>query len=107
MKNPKNFKLKIVPIWGNSFVEFHWSINKGLSWNVIKYCDVDGVWEGIYDMYSMIPVRHGLTLNSNFDFEKDKWSTYEKVIEYDKKEREKVKKNNEDLILQQKNMKKK
>lgn len=102
--DPSKFKLKLVPIWNDSYVEFHWSINNGLTWNVIKTCSRDGCGCGIYDMYSMQPVRYKIHFYSEnqFEPEKRKWSTYDLVMKYHNEQLEMVSKNNQSLLAQQK-----
>lgn len=85
--NPEDFKLRIVPAWfSNEWIEFEYTANGGRSWKRVHgayapflgHVDYDWKWE---------PVHYKLG-NGNFDHEKEKFSSYQKILDYERSEEE-------------------
>jgi hypothetical protein len=92
------FKLKIVPSWFSSdYVVFKYK--KGIFWHTIHCCSETGY--GIYDMckWDYLTYRIG---EGNFDYEKEKFSTYDKIKEFEAEEWKELIDNNKKLKEEQK-----
>jgi len=89
------FKLKIVESWfSKKYVEFKYTKN-GIFWKKIYCCKPPSLYHIDYD-YTWEPLFYKLG-NGNFDCEKENFSTYEKIKEFEKQEWEKYIKGNESL----------
>jgi len=83
--NPEDFRLRIVPAWfSNEWVEFEYSGNGGETWKrvhgankpYLDHVDYDWKWE---------PVHYQLG-DGDFDHEKKKFSSYQKILDFEEKE---------------------
>lgn len=99
------FKLKIVRSWfSDEYVEFKYTKN-GIFWKKIYYCeppflgclDNDYIWE---------PLSYRLG-NGNFDYEKEMFSTYEKIKKFEEQEWKKYIEGNESIKRQREEMRQK
>lgn len=86
--NPEDFQLRIVEAWySKNRIAFEYTANGGQSWKTIKHAnppflghiDYDWEWEDL--TYSLG--------SGDFSFEKEKFSSYQKILDYEK-EQEKI-----------------
>lgn len=108
--NPEDFKLRFVESWfSDKYVALQYSANGGKTWKTIKKASKpisnDDYWE---IEYLIFPLKND---EQFFKDIKDGFPTYQSVIDYENKQKEKVNsKNNEldeQLILKRKNKVKK
>lgn len=84
--DPENFKLKIVPAWFSSdYVSFQFSANGGESWETI-YCASEPYLGHIDYDWEWKPLTYRLSYDSTFKHEKEKFSSYQKILDYESNE---------------------
>lgn len=99
------FKLKIVESWfSEKYVEFKYTKN-GIFWKKIYCCRPPFLGHLDYN-YTWEPLCYGLG-GGNFDCEKEKFSTYEKIKEFEKQQWEEYVKGNKSVKRQRNEMKQK
>lgn len=84
--DPQMFCLKIVKSWfSDSYIHYKYTANGGLTWKYVHYAaypacglDYDWHWERI---------SHSFNEHSNFDHEKEMFGSYQKILDFEAKER--------------------
>lgn len=83
--NPEDFKLRIVPSWfSKDYVELEYSANGGKTWKRI-YCAAAPFFGSIDYDWKWEPLHYRLG-NGDFTYEKEKFSSYQKIIDFEKSE---------------------
>lgn len=102
--DPENFKLKIVPAWFSSdYVSFQFSANGGESWETI-YC-ASPPYLGLVDYdWEWKPLAYRLNSGSTFKHEKEKFSSYQKILDYEANELKKFKEGQVSINKQRKDI---
>lgn len=97
--NPEDFRLEIVESWfSEDYVEFRYSANGGKSWKNIYHAnppflgniDYDWKWETLtYELGS-----------GDFRAERERFSSYQKILDYEKEQEKKYYEGQESVIRQ-------
>lgn len=83
--NPEDFQLRIVESWfSNEYVQFEYSANGGRTWKTIYHAEPPFLGSINYD-WDWKPLSYSLG-NGNFRFEKEKFSSYQKILDYEKEQ---------------------
>ena len=83
--NPEDFKLRIVPAWfSNDWINFEYSANGGRTWKKVYGAYPPFLGSADYD-WKWEPVHYQLG-NGEFTAEKGKFSSYQKILDFEKKE---------------------
>lgn len=92
------FKLRIRPLsYNNDWVQFEYTANGGLKWKPI-YCAVHPFLSSIDYDWGWQTYKRKLTPLSNFDHEKEMFSSYQKILDYEAKEKEKMIQGQQEII---------
>jgi len=88
--DPSMFKLRIRPLLNdNELIQFEYTANGGLKWKPI-YCSESPFLGSINYDWGWQTYKRILTPLSNFDHEKEMFSSYQKILDYEAKEKEKM-----------------
>lgn len=92
------FAVEVIPSWfSKDYVSFRYTNNGGITWHTIYgahspylgLIDYDWTWE---------PVTYKLNLyNPDFSYEFERWGSIEKISEWEKSEKERMKRGNEEV----------
>ncbi|MFA5153781.1 MAG: hypothetical protein WC554_14565 [Clostridia bacterium] len=81
--DPKDFKLRIVPSWfSEDYVSFEYTANGGKTWKTIKCADSPFLNSLEYD-WKWKTLSYRLTYNADFSHEKEKFSSYQKIKDFE------------------------
>ncbi len=100
--NQGDFKIKIVDSWfSNGYIGFKYTANGGFSWRYINYANkpflLDYNWEWDNLVYKIHP-------SSTFEDEFKKFSTYQKILDFEKEEYKRYVEGQKDIERQRKNI---
>jgi hypothetical protein len=83
--NPEMFCLRIVPSWFSSdYIHYKYTANGGLKWKYI-HCACEPSY-GLDYNWTWDRISHQFKPSSNFDYEKERWSSYQKILDYEAKQ---------------------
>ena len=90
--NPDNFRFKIVESWfSENYIHFKYSVNGGITWKYIHRCSLRPDIMTGYFTWERISLSLG---DGDFEYEKNKFSSYQKILDYEKLQSDEGDKNN-------------
>jgi len=101
--NPEDFKLRIVRSWfSDDYVEFEYSANGGRDWKKI-YNSVKPFLGLLQYDYEWKPIRFRLD-KGDFTYEREKFSSYQKILDFENKEKSEYEAGMSSVIKQRNDM---
>lgn len=80
--DPEMFCLRIVRSWFSSrYIHYKYTANGGLTWKYIS-CACEPLYGLDYDWF-WDRISHPFGPDSNFDYEKERWGSYQKILDYE------------------------
>jgi hypothetical protein len=81
--DPEMFCLRLVPSWFSSdYINYKYTANGGLTWKYV-HCAEEPLYGRLdYDWRWNI-ISHQFKPSSNFDYEKEKFGSYQKILDYE------------------------
>jgi hypothetical protein len=86
--NPEDFKIRVVESWFSiKYIHFQYTANGGRSWKYIYHC-CPPLFSGLEYNYTWERITFPLG-NGNFSYEKEKLSSYQKILDYESEQEKK------------------
>lgn len=97
--NPEDFKIRVIPSWfSDDYATFEYSANGGISWRLVKHAEQPiNIFR---DNWGWGVLTYKIHKNSTFEYELEKLSSYEKILEYEAREKQILKEGLEDVDRQ-------